>query len=207
MRKIIYVIGTILVLFGCDTKQDWYDGGISSPYHDCNILEYMRSDEYNYKLTVEMIERAGLIDLFEGKVDTLPQITFLAPMSNTVLVYLLDRDMKQVNEMKPEDCRTILLKHVLKGKLLKGDFAYRNPAYLIDNLKQDGGTKVSTVGGNQLIIYRDKSEWGGVPDVGPEIMYIYSKSADIMVPLASPDIQPLNGVVHALNYNYVLGNI
>ena len=38
-------------------------------------------------------------------------------------------------------------------------------------------------------------------------MYLYSFDAMEMVPLASPDIQPLNGVVHALNYNYVLGRI
>ena len=200
-------MGVILLAFGCDTKQDWYDGGVSSPYHDCSMLEYMRSDEYNYKLTVEMIERAGLTDLFEGRVDTLPEITFLAPMSNTVLVYLLDNDMKQVSEMEPKACREILLKHVLKGKLLKSDFAYRDPGYQITNPNQTGGTRVTTLGGNRLIVYRDKSVWGGVPDVGPETMYVFSITADVQVPLSSPDIQPLNGVVHALNYNYALGNI
>lgn len=43
--------------------------------------------------------------------------------------------------------------------------------------------------------------------VGPETMYIYSFNAQQNVPLATPNIQPLNGVVHALNYNYVLGKI
>ncbi|MFR1242333.1 MAG: hypothetical protein ACLSDJ_14635 [Butyricimonas faecihominis] len=43
--------------------------------------------------------------------------------------------------------------------------------------------------------------------MGAETMYLYSYSAQTQVPLATPDIQPLNGVVHALNYNFVLGKI
>lgn len=207
MKKIMILIGVVVLAFSCETKQDWYDGGISSPYHDCSMMVYMRTDTYNYALTVQMIERGGLTDLFEGKVDTLPEITFLAPPSYSVYRYLLDHDMKEVNEMTKEACREMVLKHVIKGKCLKGSFAYRNPAYQIDSKEQNGGSKVPTLGECSLIIYRDKSIWGGVPDVGPEQMYIYSITGEIMVPLSSPDIQPLNGVVHALNYNYKLGDI
>ena len=53
----------------------------------------------------------------------------------------------------------------------------------------------------------EKTNYGGVTDAGAIFMYLYSFDAMEMVPLASPDIQPLNGVVHALNYNYVLGKI
>ena len=59
----------------------------------------------------------------------------------------------------------------------------------------------------QITSLPGKTNYGGVTDAGAIFMYLYSFDAMEMVPLASPDIQPLNGVVHALNYNYVLGKI
>ena len=206
--KYIFMGICVLVTFAaCDTKQDWIDTGVASPYHDCSIMEYLRRDKYNWELTVEMIERAGLTDLFEGNDPDYEEITFFALPSYSVLRYLWDNDMETVNELTPEFCREILLKHVVKGKVLKSGIAYRNPDYVITDAKQDGGTELVCLGGNRLKAYVDKSSYGGVPDAGPETMYLYSFSVRDHVPLATPDIQPLNGVVHALNYNYVLGRI
>lgn len=208
MRTIIGIcVCVLMTLTGCDTKQNWIDTGVSSPYHNCSIMEYLRGDAYNWELTVEMIERADLTDLFEGQVDTLPEITFFGIPSYSILRYLWDNEMESVNELTPEFCRETVLNHVVKGKYLKADIAYRNPNYLITDSQQDGGTELITLGGRQLKAYVDKSEYGGVPDAGAETMYLYSFSAYTQVPLASPDIQPLNGVVHALNYNFVLGRI
>ena len=208
MRTIIGIcVCVLMTLTGCDTKQNWIDTGVSSPYHDCSIMEYLRGDAYNWELTVEMIERADLTDLFEGQVDTLPEITFFGIPSYSILRYLWDNGMESVSELTPAFCRETILNHVVKGKYLKADIAYRNPNYLITDQQQDGGTELITLGGRQLKAYVDKSEYGGVPDAGAETMYLYSFSAYTQVPLASPDIQPLNGVVHALNYNFVLGRI
>lgn len=208
MRTIIGIcVCVLMALTGCDTKQNWIDTGVSSPYHDCSIMEYLRGDAYNWELTVEMIERADLTDLFEGQVDTLPEITFFGIPSYSILRYLWDNDMESVSELTSAFCRETILNHVVKGKYLKADIAYRNPNYLITDPQQDGGTELITLGGRQLKAYVDKSEYGGVPDAGAETMYLYSFSAYTQVPLASPDIQPLNGVVHALNYNFVLGRI
>ena len=185
MRTLKYILASLLVSFyltSCDTAQDWIDTGVSSPYHDCSIMEYLRGDQYNWELTVQMIERGGLTAMFEGTESDYEEITFFAIPSYTILRYLWDND-------------------------LKADIAYRNPDYLITDQKQDGGTALTTVGGRKLKAYVDKSSYGGVPDVGAETMYLYSYSAQTQVPLATPDIQPLNGVVHALNYNFVLGKI
>lgn len=209
MKKIYNILvyfSIVISLVSC-TAQDWYDSGISSPYHDCSIMEYLRGDSYNWELTVKLIERAGLVDMFEGKDPSYKEITFFAPPSYSILRYLWDNDMESVEEMSAEDCKTIVLKHVLNKKYLKADFAYRNVDYMIDDELQDGGTDIVTLGGSHLRIYRDKSAYGGVPDAGPETMYIYSFTKATMVPLATPDIQPLNGVVHALNYNYGLGRL
>lgn len=209
--KVIYKIAmsvTAIWLFAaCETQQEVWNTGISSPYHDCSIMEYLRQDDYNWELTVALIERADLTDLFEGQVDTMPEITFWAFPSYSVLRHLYDNGMESVDEMSVEDCRAIVLKHVTKGKVLKKDIALRDRDYYIFDAEQTGGTDLTTVGGSVLRAYIDKEEYSGVPESGAEILYLYSFSAQTMVPLASPDIQPLNGVVHALNYNYVLGNI
>ena len=78
-------------LSACDTKQDWFDSGISSPYHDCSIMEYLQKDTANWKLTVELIERAELTHIFEGKDPNYKEITFFAPPSLSILRYVWDK--------------------------------------------------------------------------------------------------------------------
>ncbi|MFR7807856.1 MAG: hypothetical protein ACLU4N_00325 [Butyricimonas faecihominis] len=68
MKKILIILVLFLVFCNIScTRQGVYDTGISSPYFDGTIMDYLRSDDYNWQLTVEMIEHAGLTDLFEGK--------------------------------------------------------------------------------------------------------------------------------------------
>ena len=92
MRILKYILASLLVLFyltSCDTAQDWIDTGVSSPYHDCSIMEYLRGDQYNWELTVQMIERGGLTAMFEGTDPDYEEITFFAIPSYTILRCLL----------------------------------------------------------------------------------------------------------------------
>ena len=101
---------------------------------------------YNWELTVKLIERAKLTDLFDGKDPNYKEITFFAPPSYSILRYLWDNDMESVEEMTIEECKNIVLRHVLDKKYLKNHFAYRNVDYMIDDELQDGGTNVTTMG-------------------------------------------------------------
>ena len=76
----------ILLLY----TQDWYDSGVSSPYHDCSIMEYLRKDTYNWELTVKLIERAKLTDMFGGNDPSYKEITCFAPPSYSILRYRWD---------------------------------------------------------------------------------------------------------------------
>ena len=76
---VILAVGLAAWFMSCDPKQDVIYTGVSDPHFDGTMMDYLRSDERNWDLTVEMIERADLVDLFEGQVDTLPEITFFAP--------------------------------------------------------------------------------------------------------------------------------
>ena len=195
MQYIVIAAIGCLALGGCETKQDWLDTGISSPYHDCSIMEYLRQDTANWQLTVALIERAGLTPLFEGQDEDYPEITFFAPPSFSILRYVWDRASgkdvgnqrplteeeknhpeRLVQALDPDWCREMVMRHVVES-------------------------------GNRLRVWREKSDYGGVSGAGAVTMYLYSFDAMQNVPLASPDIQPLNGVIHALNYNYVLGKI
>lgn len=209
--KIMYKLLMSLCITGifasCDTKQDVWDTGICSPYHDCSIMEYLRGDQYNWELTVELIEHAGLTDLFEGKVDTLPEITFWGFPSYSVLRYLFDNNLENVREIGQVEARNLVLKHVTKGKVLKKEVTERDENYYINEQEQTGGIDLYTLGGSHLKAYADIDDYVYVPDGGPATMFLYSFTAETMVPLSSPDIQPLNGVVHSLDYKYVLGKI
>lgn len=67
MKKIWLLWGIITLVWACDTEQKVIDTGVSNPYFDGTIMDYLRSNNKNWDLTVEMIEHAGLTDLFEGR--------------------------------------------------------------------------------------------------------------------------------------------
>ena len=214
MKKIL-ILGIIVAsAWACDTNQDVWNSGVCSPYFDGTIMDYLRADDYNWELTVEMIERAGLTDLFEGQVDTLPEITFWAPKSYSIARWLLDSQKAAVpgsiyttvEDVPVELCRELILSYVVKGKYLKEDIAYQNMSYYIGDEEQDGGTYMETQTGCELRAYLLGSDWQGVADAGPVTLnlwsFIYGE-----ISVVTPDIQPKNGVIHALDYEVLFGNI
>lgn len=47
MKRIAIIIFVLAGFAACDTQQDVIDTGISSPYFEGNMMEYLRSDAYN----------------------------------------------------------------------------------------------------------------------------------------------------------------
>lgn len=214
MKKTWILWIVITFAWACDTKQHVIDTGVSNPYFDGTIMDYLRSNDRNWDLTVEMIEHAGLTDLFEGQVDTCREITFWAPPAYSILRFMLESQEAaepgkvylKVEDIPADLCRTYLLRHVVNKKYLKDDIAYINKDYFINEEKQDGGTDLTCLGGNKVRAYLQGSSWAGVADAGAVTLHLYSfEHGD--VPVASPDIQPRNGVVHALHYGYAFGKI
>ncbi len=190
--------------FAC-TKQDVIDTGISSPYYEGSVMDFLRGDRYNFGMTVEMIERAGLVDLFEGMDADCPEITFMAFKTHTVYLYLLRNDLDSVPQLSPAFCKNVVLHHVIRGKHIKQAMGYRNPEvdFTDGELPEEiGGSVFETLDGGKVLIYREKTEYGGIPDMGPEYMYSYSLTDKKYWPVATPDIQPDNGVIHALTEYY-----
>lgn len=215
MKKIFICLSIWMACLACNTRQEVIDGGICSPYFEGSIMEYLRSDIDQWGYTVQMIERAGLASLFEGEVDSISELTFFAPPSYAVYRYLMDCKYKgisadkyeHIEDIPVEICRELILKHVVIGKYLKADIGFRNMDYGIYAPEQDGGTAFTCMGGNKVIAYLEKTAYKGIPDAGPVKMFLYSYTVGKMIPMATPDIQPRNGVVHALNYGYDFGKI
>lgn len=209
MRKLILIAIAIAGLSAC-TKQTVINTGVANAHVSGTMLEFMRRDDYNWQLTVQLIERAGLQDLFDGKVDSMKEFTFLGFKSYSVQRYLFDSQYKDssagkfgsVADIPVSLARALILRHVIKGKHLKDDIAFRDKQYQISDPKQTGGTKFTTLGGNLVWLYKEGSDYGGVPDAGPVSLKVYSITKSRIIPMATPDIQPTNGVIHALNYDY-----
>lgn len=208
-KKYIILASLIISLLAC-TKQDVIDTGVPNARYNGHMMQFLRADDYNWKLTVELIERAGLTDLFEGKVDSLKEITFLGLKSISIQRFLYDSQYKDpsagvfltVQDIPVPLARQLVLRHVIKGKYLKEVVPFRDKAYQISDPRQTGGVKYTTLAGNRVWFYLEGSPYGGVPDAGPVILRVYSITQSRVVPMATPDIQPVNGVIHALNYGY-----
>lgn len=209
MNTIYKLFLAMIILFTSCTKQEVIDAGIAKAEFDGSILDYLKKDSYNWGLTVQMIERADLQNVFEGKVDTLQDITFFGPTSFSILRHLYDNNLERVDQMSKEFCRETILQHIVKGKILKRDIPFRNRAYYIFDPLQSPNNYIEkvTLANSKLRMYLEKTAYQDIPDAGPIVMYVYSMTANTFVPLASPDIQPKNGVVHSLNYNFKLNNI
>lgn len=202
----IFLVGIICILgFSCQ-KQDFIDTGKANGKFDGSMMDYLKSDSYNWDSTVLVIERAGLEDLFEGNDPEHPEITFLGCTNLSILRWMLQETWtkdryNKVSDIPVDDCREFILRHVISGKYLKDDIpkGISNP--------KEGGKDFSTLGTNSLWLYTYTDAWNGVPDKGPTHLYVESYTAESKIDVASSDIQCDNGVVHSLHYDYTFGDI
>ena len=183
MMKIFYVF---LVLWGVATGcgNDFYhDSGLADGKHDCTVWEYLQTDHYNW--------------------DSVIVITFFAPTNLSVNQFLFkttgetgDMVYSSVKDVPVELCRKMLLAHVLNRRMMKEDFDYEVKGTLT------GGTMVTTIGGVELRVYRTRTPYNGIPDIGPESLFFHAVTSGHIAMVASADIEMMNGVVHSLSYTY-----
>ena len=202
MKKYLCYIGIILAVYACD-KNEFHDTGLAYGKHDCSMWEYFAKDHADWDSVVMMIERAGLVNIFDGTHPQYKEITFFGITNlsvNQFLVKNLDENkaMKYqgVRDIPEEMCRRILLSHIIPGKKMQQEFDYEVKGTLT------GGTIVKTLSGIDLRVYRIKNPFMGVPDIGEEGLGIYAMKSGYQAKVASSNIETTNGVVHALSYTY-----
>lgn len=207
MKRIIYMLIIAFPLFNACTKDNFVYSGISNGRHEGkNLLEYMEMDSYNWDSTVLLVRHAGeeIVRLFEGQDPNHPEITFFGVTNHSIRRYMLENGIERVTDLDPEWCRSILLHHVVDGKLYRKDIPEGKPGNY--GTVGTGGTTVTSLAGKEIWVYTVIDEESGVKENAARHIFINFVNMNIQTAVASGDIEPDNCVVHALDYNFTLGD-
>lgn len=206
VRALFIAIIIIFISIGCKSNQGYIDTGISNGIHDCTMYEYLQRDSYNWDSLVIMIDHSGLTNLFQGGDPKYKDITFFGITNYSILRYMLEKDIEKVTDMHPDFCKEILMGHIFDNRMMKIDIPYREQNE--DGTYVEGGVNITTEGDVELRLYNQRSMYNGVVNAGPIIMNMLSvTNQNKDIPIASPDIQTNNGVVHSIHYYHTLGQL
>lgn len=202
----------ISIFFGNCTDDSYIkDGGISNPYFDGSILEFLQSrsneaDPNNdyFSDLIKIIGITGMEEVFEQE-----DITFFAPTNwsirssmnylNRTWYQMGNDSIKSLQQINPAVWKELLSMYILKEKYLLKDIpqidttaiaAYPGQAYI-----SYGGVPM-----NAGVVYGDVN---GVKYVGPR-QILYSYIYDITINdmrnayVATSDIQPNKGAIHVI---------
>ena len=209
MNKYILLAITLLagIFSGCGDDY-FHDTGLADGKHDCSLWEYMKNDHENWDSTILLIERAGLVSLFDGTDSENKEITFFGPTKMSIMQFLFktvddnyEMMYNTINDLPVETCKQVILSHVIKGKKKSIEFDFEIKGTLT------GGTETKNLAGNDLRIYRAKGEYMGIPDIGPEALYVHSLTFGHIALIASSNIETTNGIVHSLATTYQLSEL
>lgn len=199
--KMQLLLLVVLCMAGC-TKNGFIKTGLSDGKFPGTMLEYMEAHPYNWDSTLIMVRVAGLENLFDGG----EKITFFGPTNHSIRRYMLENGIERVEDMGADFCRETLLRHVLKGKVMRDEFLRGGPRQGSE-LIGTGGETYTMMGGNRIWAYTFRGEYNGVSDMGAVTLYVTSLDGEIDIPIASTNIEPDNGVVHSLGYDFTLGEM
>lgn len=196
MKKLAIIILSLLWLHSCSTDWNFEDTGLAQAHFDGNMYAYFQSNPYDWDSVRVMIEHAGLTELFSGS----EKITFFGPTNISIRKWMNQNQIPSIRSLDKADCKKKLLDCVLKGNFLLDDI----PEGDFINQEKLGGKDYIMESGITVWIYQYKSTYGGIQHTGPGTIYL---RRNVSTEVASSDIQPTNGVVHALSYNYVFGSL
>lgn len=202
--KKILIIGIISISILSCGKDQYHDSGLANGKHNCTVWEYLQQDnQNNWDSVVVMIRRAGVQDVFDGSNPQYPEITFFGPVNYSVMQFLYKTENEEgerlyhsIQDIPTEICRQMVLSHILLRRMMKEEFDYEIKG------TDTGGTIMQTLTGIDLRVYRIKTPYNGIPDIGPEYLAIHALEKGHKSDVASADIECTNGVVHSLSNTY-----
>lgn len=213
-RKTIYGICVSLLLIfsmsSCNNDDYLVDGGISNPYFDGNVMQYLESRPDLFEDLVKVIKLTKWNDILSNE-----EVTFFAPTDfsidksvNRLNYYLYNYEGKDqitdLSQVKPKVWEDLIGMYVMEGK------------YRLNDIAQIDTTAVSRYPGQTNLTY-DKSykmtmgvcygDANGIKYAGyRQIMYAYQ---DFGYPeyayVSSCNIEPHNGIVHVIRLEHYLG--
>lgn len=224
----IVVFLSVAICCSC-TDFNYIDTGLANGKHDGSMWEYLKSDHRNWDSTVVMIEHAGLRDVFEGN-SVYGQITFFGITSKSILLYILYHNdeldqlkaagkevdesayWRRVTDIPANTCRRMLMQLIVPKRLMLADIPRGNFVTTSEGLAKDseiGGWVYKTIGNGELFLYTFQEDYKDIAGKGENRIYMVSKNLAVPVKnaVASCNIETLNGVVHSLEYDFLLTDI
>lgn len=213
IRKAVYgicILLSTLLMSSCNNDDYLVDGGISNPYFDGNVIQYLESRPDLFEDLVKVIKLTKWNDILRNE-----EVTFFAPTDFSINksvdrlnYYLYNYEGKDqitdLSQVKSEVWEDLIGMYVMEGK------------YRLNDIAQIDTTAVSTYPGQTNLTY-DKSykmtmgvcygDANGIKYAGyRQIMYAYQ---DFGYPLyayvSSCNIEPHNGIVHVIRLDHYLG--
>ena len=208
MIRTLIIVGVILLsqMTAC-TVDNYIDTGVSNGRHEGeSLLEYMEGDSYNWDSCVAMVRHAGedMVQLFEGKDPDHKEITFLGITNHSIRRYLLTNKITRVSDLDADWCRSILLQHIIDGKLYRKDIPEGEPGEF--GTAGKGGITMTTLAGTQIWFYVIVQENNGIVQNAAKPIYVNFLKTNQEFAIASGDIEPDNCIVHALEYKFTPGD-
>ncbi|MGJ7031187.1 hypothetical protein [Niabella hirudinis] len=212
MRKIVtgYCLVLAILLLGSSCKKDYYrDTGTLSPEFNGTVLEYLQSKPHYFDSIVKIIKMTGMENVFNSET-----ITFYAPVDTTIRATLDEVNFQlraqgrpqvtRMEQIKPAVWKKYLCRYLFKGAKSMNDYPQLDP----ENLSAFPGQVYAAYDGQLMNVGVIQLNAGGVKYAGYRYLqlgYIPSEAAarDYFswrnVDVASVNIKPKNGYVHALS--------
>jgi hypothetical protein len=232
MKQILLLMVMAVLASSCK-KDNFHFDRLAQAEFDGSIMDYLRSDAYNWSMTVEMIERAAtnpgdefLIDLFDGTSDLADSITFFGFTNHSIRRWMYDPKpwimipndgpparlpkevYLEVSEIPVEWCAYFVKSHILLGARNKDSFDKGYIDYTIGDIV--GKTELDMLYGNSIAVWKEDPNTADAPGLYPVTMKAYSMLFGRLrkeIEIASADIHPDNGYVHSLQYKFTIGEI
>lgn len=183
------------------------------------MYEYFQANHYDWDSLVLMIDRAGLKDVFTGERAGFEKITFFGPTNHTIRLWMYKSERRwdpelmqtvvvkkayyRVDEIPVEDCRRLVMEHVVKGVYMRDDIP---EGTLAESGTREGGTTLTGVEGNSFWIFSFRGMYQGIAGQGAVSLKLISEIGQ-EIKVASSNLESDNGVVHSLHYDYPLGTL
>lgn len=217
LKKIFYliliIVSTGLFVSGCKKNDYFLDTGLHKADYDGTIMEYLEQNPHHlFDSLCKVIRLAGMEDVFNNDA-----ITFFAPADTTILSTIHELNMSllvkgkdtitDLSQVSSEVWKKELSLYIYKGIHRLKDYPQLDPAAM----QAYGGQYYQSFNGKVLNIGVVFSDVNGVKYAGYRQLclgyYPGETPPDFipyLIPVASSDIHPKNGIVHVLQFTQTL---
>ena len=200
-------ISSLVVLASC-TKEYYEDGGVHSPKYDGTIMQFLKSRPELFDTLVKVAELTKYAELLD---DPNANITFFAPASQSInkSVIALNRTLfargqdtvKDVKQISPEVWEKFLGYYIYNDRYLLKDY----PQIDTNDYLTYPGQGYLSLNGEAMNIGTFYNDVVSKNNAGVEQVMKYAGYRQILInrsnPVATSDIQPINGVLHVLQFS------